>query len=503
MRLPALATATLLSLALPQPAVSQPQVPQPQTTPAERRLADHPRVRQASQLLAAWLDAQRDYEQIPGVSAAVVHDQELVWNGAFGFADLERRVPATTRTVYSICSISKLFTSIATLQLRDRGVLRLDDPVTLHLPWFRIRRDTAAPDITVEGLLTHSAGLPREAGYPYWSGPDFTFPTRDEIVGRLATQEALYPAASRLQYSNLGITLAGEIVATRSGQSYDDFVRTNILQPLGLSSTTTEMPAATSAGAGTLAVGYSAMTRDGRRERLPRFATRGIAAAAGYSSTAEDLARFAMWQFRLLARGGSEVLRANTLREMHRVHWVDPEFESTWGLGFAVWRANDKTFVGHGGGCPGFGTHLALRPADKVAAIFMGNALGVPTARFTAAMYGIMNPALQAAAKDTARTTRVDTSLALYAGRYDSQPWSGETLVFPWEDGLAMLGLPSTDPVAGIVKLKKDTVPHTSRPLRRDGSPMDPIVFEIGADGKPLRYWRHNNPYRRLGALRP
>ncbi len=478
---------------------AQPAV-RPDSTP--RLLADHPRVQQAVDLVAAWLDAQRGYEQIPGISAAVVYDQQLVWSGGFGYADLDRRTPTTARTVYSICSISKLFTSVATMQLRDAGKLRLDDAVGAHLPWFRIRRtDTTAAEITIEGLLTHSSGLPRESDFPYWSGPDFRFPTHDDVVSRVAAQQTLYPAASRHQYSNLGITLAGEIVAARSGMTYDEYVRRNILVPLGLASTTTEMPEQLR-GSG-LATGYSALTRDGRRNALPFFSARGIVPAAGFSSTAEDLAKFAMWQFRLLGRGGKEILGANTLREMQRVHWVDPEFETTWGLGFAVWRANDKTFVGHGGSCPGYGTHLLLRPADKVATIFMGNALGVPTGRFTQTMYAIVTPAIQAAARDTARAFKIDASLAAYAGRYDSQPWGGETLVFQWEDGLAMVGLPTTDPVAGIVKLRKATAPHTFNILRRDGTVADAIVFEMGADGKPTKYWRHSNPYTRLGALRP
>jgi hypothetical protein len=81
----------------------------------------------------------------------------------------------------------------------------------------------------------------------------------------------------------------------------------------------------------------------------------------------EDLAAFASWQFRVLEGDGDQVLSANTLREMQRVHWVDPDWEVHWGLGFSVWRSNDKTFVGHGGGCPGFRSHLLLQTDDKFA----------------------------------------------------------------------------------------------------------------------------------------
>src|SRR5207249_10130011 len=142
-----------------------------------------------------WLEGERAYDQIPGVSAAVVYDQDALWTGGYGVADLTTKRPADADTLYSICSISKLFTSVAVMQLRDAGKLRLDDPVAKHLPWFAIKR--AFPqreEITVEGLLTHASGLPRESDYPYWTGPDFPFPTHEQIVAKINEQETLYPA---------------------------------------------------------------------------------------------------------------------------------------------------------------------------------------------------------------------------------------------------------------------------------------------------------------------
>ena len=91
-------------------------------------------VREALTIVETWLEAQRAYEHIPGLSAAIVHDQELVWSGAMGEAHPATGAPATTSTLYSICSISKLFTSISLMQLRDRGHVDLRDPVSEHLP---------------------------------------------------------------------------------------------------------------------------------------------------------------------------------------------------------------------------------------------------------------------------------------------------------------------------------------------------------------------------------
>ncbi len=165
----------------------------PTTQPPES-VGDDPRVADALNLLDVWFDAQQQYRNIPGISAAVVYDQELLWSRGFGYADVERRIEATPKTMYSICSISKLFTSIGVMQLRDQGHLRLDDPVGDHLSWFNIE-DTYpdAPPVTIQGLLTHSSGLPRESDYPYWK-PPFAFPTHDQIVQRISQQQELYPA---------------------------------------------------------------------------------------------------------------------------------------------------------------------------------------------------------------------------------------------------------------------------------------------------------------------
>jgi CubicO group peptidase (beta-lactamase class C family) len=313
---------------------------------------------------------------------------------------------------------------------------------------------------------------------------------------RVASQEILYPAETYFQYSNLGLTLAGEVVAAASGQSYADYVQRSILDPLGLRSTTPEMPERERGGR--LAVGYSAITREGNRVPVPFFRARGIAPAAGYASTVEDLGRFASWQFRLLERGGTEVLRANTLREMQRVHWVDPDFETTWGLGFSVWRNDNKTFVGHGGSCPGFRTQLLLKPDEKVATIFLVNAQGVNTTQYAQRMYDIVAPAIKVAVKDTVKLRPADPSVAPYVGNYASG-FAGELAVVRWEDGLALVGLPTMEPLRGLMKLRK-VGERTFRRVRRDDTLGETIVFEMGPDGRPTRLVWNSNYYRRTRA---
>jgi CubicO group peptidase (beta-lactamase class C family) len=462
------------------------------------RASAHPKVAAALEVARIWLEAERDFQQIPGLSAAVVHDQDLLWIGAFGFADLERKTPAGADTLYSICSISKLFTSIAVMQQRDAGRLRLDDPVKKHLNWFTIQQIAPGTgEVTIEGLLTHASGLPRETNHAYWTGPEFTFPTHEEIVSGLSAQKMLYPPETYYQYSNLGLTLAGEIAATVAGRPYADLVRNDILQPLALTSTFPEMPG--DERGGRLAVGYGSKGRDGTRVAVPFFQARGVAPAAGYASTARDLARFASWQFRLLTRGGTEVLNANTLREMQRIHWVDPDFESLRGLGFAVWRSDNKTFVGHGGSCPGFRTQLLLRTDERLATVVLANAQGVDTTRLAQRVYDIVAPAIKETTKvkpDTPAPKPADPSLEPYLGIYTSD-FSGEMAVVRWEDGLALLPLPTSEPVRAISRLRK-TGEHTFRRIRKDEALGEEFVFEMAEGGKAKRIVWNNNYYRRV-----
>ena len=102
-------------------------------------IADDPRVADAVRAWMEWVEYQAAVSRVPGMSVGIVHDQELIATNAFGMADPEAGKPAEPDTLYSICSISKLFTSIAVMQQRDAGKLRLDDPVATHLPWFNIQ----------------------------------------------------------------------------------------------------------------------------------------------------------------------------------------------------------------------------------------------------------------------------------------------------------------------------------------------------------------------------
>ncbi|MBC8077003.1 MAG: beta-lactamase family protein, partial [Chloroflexales bacterium] len=204
-------------------------------------IGTNPAVTAAIAMWEAWATAQRGYRQQPGLSLGVVYDQQLIWAQGVGTSDREQATPATPATIYRIASITKLFTATAIMQQRDAGRLRLDDPVAEHLPWFQVKPAAAdAPAITIRHLLTHTAGLPRESPFPYWT--DGAFPSREQLIAALPDQQAVFAPETRWKYSNLALTLAGEVVQATSGQPYADYMHAHILAPLGMDSTSVALP---------------------------------------------------------------------------------------------------------------------------------------------------------------------------------------------------------------------------------------------------------------------
>lgn len=444
----------------------------------------------ALNLIDRWLEAQYQYDHVPGLSVGIVKDQELIWSKGYGKSNVEDGVEATPETIYSICSISKLFTSIAIMQLYEQGILRLDDPVSSVLPSFNIKqqfRDSGP--VTILGLLTHSSGLPRESDFPYWSAPDFDFPSREQVQQKLGEQEMLYDASTYFQYSNLAMTLLGEVIAEVSGMPYEDYVEQNILKPLRLANTNPYLPK--EKWGEEMATGYSAQKRDGTRDKIELFDAEGITAAAGYSSTIEDLADFASWQFRLLENGGKEILKASTLKDMQRVHFADPNWKTFWGLGFAVWEADGSTLVGHGGSCPGYRTTIVIEPKEKLAFIVMANAMINPD-RYSGEIRNILKKGMGKKDADSAAIKLQD-----YTGIYNGQPWTPEVQVVPWYGQLAIIGFPSTS-VAEDLTLLKHIEGDTFKRIRKDESLGEEVRFERNAEGKVTKMWQHSNFIERM-----
>jgi D-alanyl-D-alanine carboxypeptidase len=450
----------------------------------ESSLASNPELLSKIQLLDTWIQAQMEYRDLPGLSIGIVHDQELIWAKGYGFADLEKKTAALPSSIYRIASITKLFTTTALMQLRDQGKLRLDDPVSKHLPWFNVKNTFGdAPPITIEHLVTHTSGLPRESAFPYWT--DHKFPTREEMIGALQKQETVFPSETRLKYSNLAMALAGEIVMAVSGEPYDAYVQKHILVPLGMMDTSVYL---SDEHMKRLVTGYGRRLPDGLRKVMPFTDSKGIAPAATMSSTVEDLAKFMSLQFRLDGKPGeSQILKGTTLREMHRVHWLQPDWKSGRGLGFSVNRMAERTIVGHGGWVGGYRTEIGFCPEEKIGVIVLTNADDGDSGSFLEQAFNIVAPAILKAAQPPSKPAKPDPSWKIYLGRYED-PAMFDTEIMIVDGKLVMYEFnypPETSPEGSLTELTPEGK-HTFRMTGKNGN-GELVVFELGSDGKVKR----------------
>lgn len=327
---------------------------------------DDPDVKGAERLFASWIRGQLAYRNLPGLAVGVVSDQQLVWAQGFGFADVDKKIPITPATKFRMASHSKLFTATAIMQLRDAGKVHLDDAVSVYLPWFHIGPANADdPAITLEELLTHSAGLPREAG-PHWS--ELSFPDAAGVQQFVETHQAPFSPEIRWKYSNLGFTIAGMVVEAVSGEKWAAYVQNHIFNPLGMTASSVDRDTEG------LATGYGARMPDGTRTKMPFVDARAMAPATGITSNVEDMAKFVSLQFRQGKVGGSQILSTGALRQMHRVRVLENNWQSGNAIGFAVSRDGEKIYVGHGGSYFGYKTQTFMQMEPKVGVIVLTNA---------------------------------------------------------------------------------------------------------------------------------
>ena len=469
-RLIVLVTAILLAVSIGAGKVSG------QAPPASR-IDAHPDVQAAERLFTAWIEGQILERGLPGLAIGVVSDQELVWARGFGVADTTAKTPMTPQTRFRMASHSKLFTATAVMQLREDGKLRLDDPVATHLPWFAVKRaDPDDPPITIEELLTHSSGLPREAG-SHWT--TFNFPTSEELRGLMAERQAPFAPEVRWKYSNLAYSIAGMVIERVSGLSWADYIQRHIFDPLGMKASSVDR------NVSGMAVGYGRRRPDGTRAVNPFIDAKGMAAATGLSSTVEDMARFVSAQFRKGRRGGAQILSTGSFREMHRVRVLENNWTQGNAIGFAVRRERDKVYVSHGGSYPGYQTNTLIQLDGKVGVIVLTNADDAnPGGIATQLMNTVGEAVAKAAAPAPAMTTKWDPSWSRFAGLYRGR--GAETQVIELNQRLVII-TPSAANVDNPIRLEPIGNNQFRYVAPVGGGPVGEIVRFVEEGGRVVR----------------
>ena len=320
---------------------------------------------------ADTLSAQVAADDVGGITAAVVRDGEVLWVRGFGWADRGKSVPAAAGTLYRTGSISKSFTAALAVLQEEKGVLRLDDPVSRVLP-----EAGAFPDLppgarppTLRQLASHTAGLVREPGLEgAASGPIEGW--EDKVLASIPVSPFETAPGSRYQYSNIGFGVLGLAVSRANGRPFMELVEDEIFRPLGMTSSTFVVGGTL---AGRLSTGYAnggegpvdaetpAREHAGRGYKVPN---------GGVYSTVGDLGRF---MAAVAGRPGFDLFSPAAREALTSVHTPEDPKDG-YGLGFFVRvREDGRRLVGHSGSVAGYTAYMVFEPESGLGVVLLRN----------------------------------------------------------------------------------------------------------------------------------
>ncbi|MFB9842864.1 serine hydrolase domain-containing protein [Mucilaginibacter ginsenosidivorans] len=325
-----------------------------------------------------------EQNHFPGLVYGIIADGKLVHAGGIGYTSIADKTEATSKSDFRIASMSKSFTAMAILKLRDEGKLRLDDPISLYIPeaknMKRLTKD--APAITIRHLLTHSAGFPEDNP---WG--DRQLANTDQQLTDLYKKGVSFSNDPGLgyEYSNLGFATLGYIIKKVSGKTYEQYITDNILKPLGMNHTYWEY---TKAPKQLLAHGYRWL--DGKWVEQPMLHDGSYGAMGGMITTIEDFAKYeafhlSAWPPRDAAEMGP--VKRSSVREMQYpwdINGFNVNYKTATGRSYPFasaycyglrWRKyiDGMTAVGHTGGLPGFGSEWTIYPEYGIGVVCFAN----------------------------------------------------------------------------------------------------------------------------------
>jgi D-alanyl-D-alanine carboxypeptidase len=324
------------------------------------------------EFINSWLTFRYERAEIPGYVVAVAHKGNVIFNEAYGYADLASQTELTPQHIFRIASHSKTFTATALMQLQEQGKLRIDDYAVQYLPWLEDHKDIRWRKVTIRQLMSHSAGVVRDGlKSDYWQ-LERPFPDHEEFQKELLESELVLDTNTNLKYSNFGYTLLGLLIEAVSNETYNEYVTNHIVTELGLKHTGPEYTAAIQ---GKVATGYT--RRDVNKTRLPiaHADTHAMSAATGFYSTAEDMCNY----FSAHMVGSGKLLDDESKKEMQRTQWhaklSNKDAHLDYGLGLNIEYIGEHRFFGHGGGFPGHITRSIADAKDELVVIVLTNCI--------------------------------------------------------------------------------------------------------------------------------
>ena len=307
--------------------------------------------------------------KIPGLSIIIIDGDKQPFIKNFGYADLERKIPVNSHTLFQLASCSKSFTALAALKLEEQGLIHLDSPVSTYLPWFRARfRRFKNREITLRQLLHHSSGIPWTTICDIPAGNSGQM--LEQTVRNIKNTRLKHSPGRWFTYATINYDIIGAVIETVTRLPFETYMEREIFQPLGLLHTVVGVDTSRPGQA----VGYKSGFPRPFRYEAPVF--RGNNPAAYILSTPGDMARWLMLQLGLIDSPMKSLIeRSHLPDESVPSHWLT---RSYYGMGWFIRRENrDPVF--HGGLNPNFACECWLKLGRKRAIAVLSNSNSMET----------------------------------------------------------------------------------------------------------------------------
>ena len=355
-------------------------------------------------------------------SVLVARGDEVILSKGYGSANLEWKIPNSPSTKFRLGSVTKQFTAASILLLEERGKLKTDDLVKKYMP----DAPAAWDKITIYNVLTHTAGIPNYTGFKDHNPVNPVTP--EQLVLQFRDKPLDFQPGESWSYSNSGYALLGYLIEKISGQTYQEFVQSNLFTPLhmndsGYDSNTAILPQR--------AAGYTA-GRGGIANATYVHMSYPFSAGALYSTT-EDLLRWEQGLF------GGKVLSAASLKKM------TTPFKNNYAFGLEVRDAGGHKEIEHGGAINGFSTFLAYFPDEKLTTVVLSNENGNTPPQISQKLAAVAHGETALWPEDRKEVTVSPKVFEPYAGVYELRPGVANTITI--ENGRLMSQLMSQQKV--------------------------------------------------------
>jgi CubicO group peptidase (beta-lactamase class C family) len=333
--------------------------------PAELRAQD------VQTRIDSYLARQVKQRGIPGLTAAVVRDGKVIYVGAHGVRRLGTNEKLTPQHVFHFASVSKPFVATAIMQLVESGKMDLDAPVTKYLPYFSLS-DERFRNITIRQMLNHTSGMPDVEDLE-WNKPQFDEGAAERYVGAVRSERLSWNPGSAWQYSDMAFDILGDVIAKASGESFEAYVRTNILEPLRMGHSSFVYPEIGEAFRTTGHVGNPARVSAVYPYNRPH------APSSTLNSSVVDMTH---WMLVNLNRGELDGRRILQTRS-HDLLWTTT-IKTSWngaqmGLSWFLGEHAGRRTVFHPGGDTGFSSYILLVPDERLGIVLVSNWEETPT----------------------------------------------------------------------------------------------------------------------------